>query len=326
MTAGRRPLLIALALAALGTSSLRTAMAQERKPARIVIFSRSAGSAQGLQALRDALRALGQIEGQSYVFESRHADGDNARFNELALEVVRSKPDLILATHGRAAALAKAATSTIPIVFNAVDPVAEGLVASLARPGGNATGVGSRENELASKRLALLRDVVPSLKLVAVLHTGVAGSNSQLEAYQAAAAVLKMEILPLLVPTDAEIGPAILRAVQQRAQAIAHISAPMFSRERDLTVALAAKHRMPMISEGRAFVDAGGLMAYGNHGGQMLVRVASIIDRILRGVRPADIPVELPRQFSFQINLRTAGALGLTVPKAVLLQADRVID
>ena len=319
----RRRVLAALALASLGAPA---AVAQEKKPARIVVLSRSEFPAGAGQALRAALRDLGQVEGRTYVFEIRHAGGDNARLRELAVEVARSKPDIILAAHGQAAIFAKAATSSIPIVFSAVDPVAEGLVASLARPGGNATGVAAPQNELGTKRLELLRDALPALKLVAVLHTQAPGSLSQVEFLKVAAMRMKIEILPVPVHGDAEIGPAIERAVQQRAQAIMHIAAPLFGIQKDLIIALAAKHRIPVIADYRAFVEAGGLMAYGPKSGQGTVSMASLIDRILKGARPADLAVEQPRDFEFQINARTARALGITIPGSVLMRADRVIE
>lgn len=159
-----------------------------------------------------------------------------------------------------------------------------------------------------------------------MLHTQSPGSDSQVEFLKAAATRMRIEILPVPVRSDAELGPAIEHAVQQHAQAIMHIAAPLFRTQQELIITLAAKHRRPVISDGRGFAQAGGLMSYGADGLQDILRAVSFVDRILKGARPADLAVEQPRDFSFQINARTARALGITIPKSVLMQADRVIE
>jgi putative ABC transport system substrate-binding protein len=290
-------------------------------------LSRSPIAATELQAFHDRLRELGQVEGRTYVIEPRYAEGgDTARLREQAQEAVRDQPDVIVAPHALAARLAKAASSTIPIVFAAVDPVGDGLVANLARPGGNATGVAGLSDELDTKRLELLRDIFPTLKLVAVLYAETRGSARQLEAFRTAAKALNLEILPVELRGDAEIGAAIEAAAQQRAGAITYVASTHSRFLQDEFIALAAKHRLPAIFTDADFVEAGGLMAYGPDRRAGIRRLAGYVDRILKGAKPADLPVEQPHAFEFAVNLKTARELGVTIPAPVLMRADRVVE
>ncbi len=330
MMHGRRRLVFTLAPAMLGVSGF-AAGAQERKPARIVILSRSALPEREVRAFRDGLRDLGHVEGRTFVIELRDAGGDardnDARLRELAVEVARSRPEIIFASQGQAAQAAKAASSTIPIAFTATDPVAIGLVASLARPGGNLTGTGSSQLNLETKRLELLRDAFPALKRVAVLYVASPSGAAMFEAANAAAPILNFEVLPVLVRTEAEIGPAIVAAAtQQRAEAILVTSSPMFRNRQSEMIALAARYRIPAIYEDGGFVEAGGLMSYGPDRLVLIRRVAGYVDRILKGAKPADLPIEQPDRFELMINLKTAAALGVTISPLLVALADRMIE
>lgn len=323
----RRRIVSSVALATIG-APVGLGFAQEQKPARIVILSRSAYPEHELQAFREGLRDLGHVEGRTYVIELRDAGGDardnDARLGQLAVEMARSKPDVIFAAQGQAAQAAKAATSTIPIVFSTPNPVNEGLVESFARPGGNATGVASPLND---KRLELLREAYPALKRVAFLFIPDSiGGLSQLEGFKAAADGMRIELLPIAVRTEAELGPAIEAAAQLRAEGLTHHSSPFFRSQARQIAALAAMYRLPTISDDSNTVESGGLMSYGIDWRARARRIAGYVDRILKGANPGDLPIEQPTHFELWINLRTARALGLTIPPALLARADRIIE
>ena len=310
-----------LALAALAAPI--AARAQEnKKPARIAVLSRSPAE---LQRLREGLRDIGQVEGRTYAFDEHDAGGISARLYDVALDAVRARPDIVYCTHGEAAQAAKRATASIPIVFQSLDPVAEGLVASLARPGGNATGF-AYGYELGGKRVEILHDAFPATRRIAVLHTESRGSLAELAAIRAAAQRLNVELLPVLASAEPELAPAIDGAVRAGADALTHINSPSFRAQRETIIALATRHRLPAIYDGVEIVEAGGLMSYSPDRRLVARRAAVQIDRILKGARPADIPVEQPTRFELVINLRTAAALGLTIPPALVALADRVIE
>jgi putative ABC transport system substrate-binding protein len=318
MTHGRRRIVATLALAALAAAGARA----QAKPARIVVLGRNAAP---LQNLRDGLREIGHVEGRTYVFEERYAGGNTERLYETAVEAARTGPDIIYATHGEAAQAAKRATATIPIVFGVLDPVAEGLVTSLARPGGNATGI-AIGYELGAKRVEVLRDALPAARRLAVLHSNLRAALAELDAIKAAAARLNFELLPLLALTGPALAPAIEGAARAGADSLMHISSPSYRTQRETIVALAARHRLPAIYDDVETVEAGGLMSYAHDRRLVGRRIAAQMDRILKGAKPADIPVELPTRFELAVNLRTARELGLTLPPALVSLADRVVE
>lgn len=310
-------------LLVIGSVAAPLAAAQpQQKPARIVVLSRSPAD---LRNLREGMRSIGHVEGSSYVFDERDSGGDSARLESVAMEAVRDRPDMIFAAQGEAARAAIRASATVPVVFNALDPVAEGLVDSLARPGRNATGLAG-SYELGAKRLGVLRDALPALRRVAVLYADSRGGLGELEAIRAAAGRIAIEILPLLAFTATALAPAIEHAAGSGAEALMSISSAVYRTERAAIIAQAARHRLPAIYVDVDAVVAGGLMSYDADRQLSYRRVALQIDRILKGADPATIPVELPTRFELAINLRTAAALGLAIPPSMVALADRVIE
>jgi putative ABC transport system substrate-binding protein len=279
------------------------------------------------EALRKQLRELGYLEGHNIALESRGADGKYERLPDLAAELVRLKVSVIVTAGTRAAQAAKKATTTIPIVMaTCADPVGVGLVASLPRPGGNITGVAMRSTEISGKRLELLKEVVPGLSRVAVLHNPGAGiSERALKEMQVAAQALGVQLQILEVARPEDLDSAFLAMARDRPDALVVISTPMLYSARRRIVALAAKHRLPAIHHWEAYVDAGGLMAYGPDLAEGFRLAAIYVDKILHGTKPADLPMVQPRKFDLVINLKTAKALGLTISPMLLYQATKVI-
>jgi putative ABC transport system substrate-binding protein len=276
-------------------------------------------------ALRQQLRELGYLEGQNIAFESRAAEGKVERLPELAAELVRLKVTIIVTAGNRTALAAKKATSTIPIVMaTGNDPVGLGLIASLSRPGGNVTGITTVAIELGGKRLELLQEVVPRLSRVAVLRDTRGVAASVTETHVAAQALgLQLQILEVGGPKDFD--SAFLAMAKERSGALLVISTPMLFNERKRIVDLAAKHRLPAVYHWKEYVEAGGLMSYGTDLADGFRRAATYVDKILKGAKPADLPVEQPMKFEFVVNLKTAKQIGLTIPPNVLVRADRVI-
>jgi putative ABC transport system substrate-binding protein len=273
------------------------------------------------------LRELGWIEGRTVAIEYRWADGRSERFADIAAEMVRLKVDVIV-TSGLAVPAVQQTTSVIPIVFAvASDPVGAGMVASLARPGGNVTGLSLQSRELAGKRLELLREVLPDLRRLAFM--GNAGSPSlmlELDELQTAARALGLEIAVFAIRRAADIAPAFA-AFKEQAQALYVVgSDPLVTANRIAISTLAAAARLPTMHSGREFVEAGGLLSYGPSFADLFRRTGNYVDKILRGAKPADMPVEQPTKFDLVINLTTAKALGLTIPESFLLRADEVIE
>jgi len=291
--------------------------------------STASGMAVLLDAFRQELSKLGWIEGKNIAIEYRFAEQKPERIPELAADLVRLKVDLIVVT-GRAPGLAaKKATTTIPIVMTSFpDPVVEGLVASLARPGGNVTGLSSLTSELNSKRAEILMDAVPKLARLGVLRqagTPVRG-DLRLSDLRAAAAVLKLKLEEIETRVDAKgLESAFKTAKQKQINAIIIGGGRLFFAERKQIVDLAVKHRMPAIYPQEEFVDDGGLMSYGTDNLDLYRRTALYVDRILKGAKPANLPVEQPTKFELVINLKAAKQIGLTIPPNVLARADRVI-
>ncbi len=272
------------------------------------------------------LRELGWIEGRNVAIEYRWADGRSERYAEIAAEFVRRNVDVIV-TSGVAAIAARQATSVIPIVFAvAADPVGAGLVASLARPGGNVTGLSTQFAETGSKKLALLREAVPGLRRLALLgNVGYPAAVLEMNEVQAAARMLDLDVTTLEIRQAQDIAPAFT-ALKDRADAlyICTDALTASNRNRINTFALAA--RLPAISGSREQIDGGGLMSYGPNFPDLFRRAGDYVDKILRGAKPADLPVEQPTKFDLVINLITATALGLKIPETFLLRADEVIE
>jgi putative ABC transport system substrate-binding protein len=276
----------------------------------------------------DELRKLGYIEGQNLVLEFRSAEGKVERLPILAAELVRAGVDVILAAGGDAPLrAARQATMTIPVVIVAIDydPVALGFAASLARPGGNVTGVFLQQAELTVKRMEFLRAILPKLTRLAILWDPSAAD--QFRAAEAASRSLgiRVQSLELRNPLD-EFRGAFATATKNRADAIFVVTSAVFFRERVQIAELAVNSRLPAVFALREFADAGGLMSYGTNLPEMLRRAASYVDRILKGAKPADLPIEQATKFELVLNLKTAKALGLTIPPSLLQRADQVIE
>ena len=277
---------------------------------------------------RKGMAERGYVEGPSLVIAYRSAEGRTERFAELAAELVRSKVDLILTRGTPATLAAKRATSEVPIVMAAVsDPVESGLAASLARPGGNVTGLTSATGELAPKRLEVLKALVPKMGRVAVYANldNLAAQATWKDTDQAARS-MGLEALLLDVRSAEKIAPAFEHAVRERAHALLVGIETLAQSNRDAIVALAARHKLPAMYSAREFVDAGGLVSYGVNYSDLYYRAAGFADRILKGAKPAELPIERPAKFSFFINRRTANSLGVVIPPDLLLRADWTID
>jgi len=274
------------------------------------------------------LRDLGYIEGQNIAFERRYAKGKQESLPDLASELVRLQPDVIFAVGTNSALAAKSATRTIPIVFaRTADPIGSGLVPGLARPAGNLTGLSDQMVEIGAKRLELLTTAVADAKRVGVLWNSDYPTNrSELKEVEQAAQVLNVEIIPVDVRDPKEFDPAFRAFLEQRPGAVIVMAGTIFGEHAQKLVDLTAKARLPTMSFSRTFVELGGLMSYGTDAADTFRRTASLVDKILKGAKPADIPVEQPTKFELVINLKTAKALGLTLSHALLLRADEVIE
>jgi len=282
-----------------------------------------------MTAFRQALKDAGYIEGRNVAIYFRSADGQTDRLVTLAGDIIGRRVAVIVTTGGGAAALAAyAATTTIPIVFvNGVDPVSSGLVMSLNRPGGNATGVYIFQQVLEGKRLGLLRELVPSAASIAVLLNPTnANFQTQLWGVQDAARDLGQQVSILSANTEREIDMAFATVAQSSARALLVGSDPFFSSERDQVIALAARHAIPVIYQGREFATAGGLASYGTSLADAYRQAALYAGRILKGEKPADLPIVQPTKFEFVINMKTAKAIGLDVPPGLSARADEVIE
>jgi putative ABC transport system substrate-binding protein len=316
---------------ALTVCGARAEAQQAGKVARIGFLDHSTASGIAVlsEAFRQELTKLGWIEGKNITIEYRFAEGKSDRLPELAADLVRLKVDLILVASATSALAAKRATTTIPIVMTSnPDPVAAGLVASLARPGGNVTGLASLSPELGGKRLEVLKDAVPNLARVGLLRPmggGVAG-DLQMKELRPAAVALKLKLEEIETQIDAKgLASAFQTAKQKQVGAImTTVSRPFFA-ERKRIVELAVKFRLPAIYPEKGYVDEGGLMSYGADFGDLFRRAAVYVDKILKGAKPADLPVQQATKFEFVINLKAAKQIGLTIPARVLERANKVI-
>jgi putative tryptophan/tyrosine transport system substrate-binding protein len=319
-------------LLTLALGFLMTPFAADAQPAgrvvRISILAAALGSSSPLfEAFRQGMRELGWIEGQNIIFESRFAEGRNDRLPKLAAELVQLPADVIVTDSTAAAQAAKNATETIPIVMATIaDPLRSGLVASLAHPGRNVTGLTLLAQDLDGKRLELLKEAVPTLARVAVLlNAANPGSVHSLSDTQKAAQTLGLQLQILQVRGPDEFEGAFAAATTEHADGLIQLSDAMLFQNRARFVDLAAKHRLPAIYEVKGFAEVGGLMSYGPNIPDQYRRAATYVDKILKGAKPADLPVEQPMKFELVINLKTAQALGLTIPPMLLFQADEII-
>jgi putative ABC transport system substrate-binding protein len=318
-------------LATAGLLLPRPASAQPATPARVArvgFLTPSSVSPRGpMPELRQKLRELGYVEGRDIRFEVRAANEDFERLPDLAADLVRARVDLIIAVSSPAIRAAENATSTIPIVMvSGTDPVAGLFVASLARPEGNVTGVTTYSPEVAVKRLEILRECVPGLRRVAVLaNLRNPSSAGEVKAMAAAARGLSLDIRAADARLPEHYPAAFAGIVKGGAGALFVTTDPVLSSNRERILQLAARHRLPAMYEWREIVEAGGLMSYGPSATEVAGRVAVYVDRILKGAAPSDLPVERPRRLELVVNLKTASALGLKIPPAVLDRADHVV-
>jgi putative tryptophan/tyrosine transport system substrate-binding protein len=280
------------------------------------------------EAFRQGLRELGYIEGENITVEYRFAGGEEGQLQQLMDEAVRLKPDIIVTGSTPSIQAARNATHTIPIVMAiSQDPVRDGLVASLARPGGNVTGLSVLAPELTGKRLELLREIVPAVTRVAVIwNTGNPGNPALFGDTEAAARALGLQLHSLGVRSPADFPGAFAAATRSRATALATLSDAFMVSNRLHIAELAVRHRLPAVAPNRVYVEAGILMSYGPDLAATHRRAATYVHKILTGAKPADLPVEQPMTFELLINLKTARALGLTMPQSVLVRADKVIQ
>jgi putative ABC transport system substrate-binding protein len=319
-----------LALYSLLLAPCSPAQAQQpEKVARIGYFAvpPPRAVAARIDAFRHGMRELGYVEGKNFVLESRYAEGKLARLPALAAELVRLQVDVILSAGPANTRAAKEATKTIPIVMaQDDDPVGSEFIASLARPGGNITGLSSLAREISGKRLELLKEIIPQLSRVAILGTSTSPGNAQgLREAELAADVYKIRIQYQDVLSLGDIEAAFRAVRQGRAEALFVLGGPVLNSDRAKIVALAAKNRLPATYNVPDFVEAGGLMTYGVSFVDLYRRAAIYVDKILKGAKPAELPVEQPKKFELIINLKAAKQIGLTIPPNVLARADKVI-
>jgi putative ABC transport system substrate-binding protein len=312
-------------------SSMLWPLATRAQPAKLptigfLVTGTRSSHGQWFATLALRLRELGWIEGRTIAIEYRWGEGRSERFAEIAAEFVRRKVDVIV-TGGSAVLAAKQATAIIPIVFaTASDPVGGGYVTSLARPGGNVTGMSQQRTETAGKRLELLREVVPGLRRLAIMsNVGNPGTVLEMGELQKFGGKLGLEVVTLKIRRAADIAPAF-DALKGRADALYVCSDPLVAANRVRINTLALAARLPTMHGFREYVEGGGLMSYGPNFRDLYWRAAELVDKILRGTKPADIPVEQPTKFDLVINLTTAKALGLTIPPMLLARADEVIE
>jgi len=324
---GRREFITLLAGTAVTWS--RGAPAQQAvKLHRIGILSPELLPPGFLDAFRQGLRELGYVEGQDIAFEIRNAEGYGQRLVALANHLVELKVDVILAVNTPSVQAAKKASATIPIVMTRIaDPVKSGLVSSLSKPGGNITGLSFRVDELSGKRLALLKETFPSVSRVAVLwYEPNSGSDIAVGAIKAASRELGLELLLLPVHGSGDLIGAFQAATRARVEALIVIEDVVATQHRVEILNLAATHSLAVVSQYRAFAEAGALLAYGPSTSAMYRRAAYYVDRILKGANAGDLSVEQPTKFDLVINLKTAKALGVTIPPTLLARADEVIE
>jgi len=306
--------------------------AQAQQPARIPRIGILLGASVSfysarVEAFRQRLRELGYVEGKNISIEYRYAEGKPERLPDLAAELVRLKVDVIVTASGPAILAAKKASATIPIVFGAAaDPVGDGLVSSLARPGGNITGLSLMAPDLDGKRLELLKEAFPKIARVAFLWVpGGTRGNRTLTDMEATAKALGLKLQSLEVRGLDDFESAFARAKREGTQALITTPHPLITTQQRQVLDFAAKNRLPAMYTASEFVEAGGLMSYAASNADLYRRAADFVDKILKGAKPADLPIEQPKKFEFIVNLKTAKQIGVTIPSNVLSRADRVI-
>ena len=314
-------------LVALGVWPLAAKAQQAGKVWRVGILSSLSGLHEPFEAFRDQLRILGYIEGRNLSFEYRWSAGADERLPEMAAELVQLKVDVIVTHAGLPPAAAKRATSTIPIVTaSTADPVGQGLVASLARPGGNLTGISMQSTDLTGKRVQVLREIVPNAARIAVLAMKGTPATPHLLAQMRAVAQQMGLTLAIHEVNEVESLTSAFVAMQRAGTQVLIVQqSPFTSANRKLIFGHAARHRLPAMYDLRGYVEEGGLISYGPSITDLYRRAAFYVDKIFKGAKPADLPVEQPTKFEMIINLKTAKALGLTIPQSVLARADEVI-
>jgi putative ABC transport system substrate-binding protein len=321
--------IIFLLVAALILVSFQFGEAQQAsgKIPRIGYLAGGLGAATRSETFKQGLRDLGYVEGKNIVIEYRNAEGKIERYSDLVADLVGLKVDVIFTSSTPGALAAKNATKTIPIVFtNVGDPVANGLVASLARPGGNITGLSTLAPELSGKGLELLKETIPKLSRVAVVwNPDNPGKTSSFKETEVAARALRLQLQSLEVRGPNDVEPAFKAAKKERTGALIVLRDVVVSSQIRRILELALKNQMPAIYGDRGFVDAGGLMSYGPNIDDLFRRAVTYVDKILKGTKPADLPIERPSKFELVINLKTAKQIGLTIPPNVLARADKVL-
>ena len=329
MRIGRTSLIAALSLG-LFAWSLSAHAQQSAKVSRVAILSDESPTlgAKSFEPFAQGLRDLGWVEGQNIAFERRYAAGNNEALSNLATELIPLQPAVIFAVGTTAARAAKNATRTIPIIFTrTADPIGSGLALSLAHPGGNLTGLSDQMVETGAKRLELLVTAVPDARRVSVFwDRDYPASGPELAEIERAAKSLDREVIPAEVRGREGLEPAFRTMAEQRAGAVIVTPGTVFTENWQRIAELTATARIPAMGSSRRFVEAGGLMSYGPNWIYTNRRAAAFVDKILKGAKPADLPVEQPTKFEFAINLKTATALGLTIPYTLLGRADEVIE
>ena len=329
--AGARALVVAFGLLSIAALWGPIEAQQLPKVPRVGYLSggTEAGVAVLVAALKQGMRELGHVEGKTYVLEARYGEGKPERLSDLARELVARNVDVIVASTDQPITAVKRETRTIPIVMtSSTDPVGTGLVASLARPGGNITGLTNISADLSGKRLELLREVVPGLSRVALLWDPDArGTVLDFKESEAAAASLHLELQSVELSRAVDLDPAFSTVTSQHAQAMMVLpgNPATFSKRAEIA-AFAQRNRLPSMYGLKEYVDAGGLMSYGPSQSGNYRRAATYVDKILKGAKPADLPVEQPSTFELVVNLKTANALGLTLPRSLLQRADQLIQ
>jgi putative ABC transport system substrate-binding protein len=328
----RRREFITLLGAAVVASSVAARAQQSMKVYRVGILGSSAAGTAPTERLHDALfgrfRELGYAEGQNLIIERRFTEGRNERYHALASELVNLKVDLIVAPGTAAALAAKEATGIIPIVTVVVgDPVGSQLIASLDRPGGNVTGTSSSASDITAKELELLKEIVPHLSRVAVLFNPTTTLHvAVLKELEVAATILRVRLQSISVRAPNEIESAFAKMAKDPAEALITLDDPLMALQSRRIIELAMLQRLPTISTERSYAEAGALLSYGASFPDLFRRAGTYVDKILKGAKPADLPVEQPTKFELVINLKTAKALGLTIPPILLARADEVIE
>ncbi len=325
----RRQLIVALGAGAVSAPLASFAQQQGKIPRIGFLSPFPTGNDPRFEVFKQQMRELGHVEGKTITIDYQSAEGKYDRLPALAAELVQRNVDVIMTAGGTPTVLAaRNATRTIPVVFAGVsNPVGQGIVASLARPGGNVTGATNQSGDTVGKVIALFKELVPSAKRVAVLSNPMNSSFPvEIKAMQAVAKTLRLEIAVVNAAAPAEFEKAFAEIVRERPAGLIILSDPMFISAAARLTTLAARHRLPTVSGHNAFPENGGLMSYGANLRDVVRRSAVLVDKILKGAKPADLPVEQPTQFELILNMKTAQALGIKIPNSILVQATRVIE